>query len=106
MLECLQPGLEIGATDADLAVGWILCNDGAGEIADYIVLEVDPGPKVALSLWHAKATRDAAPTVRIKDMQEVTAQAIKSRRWATDRTLWSEVGCTTHRTLQTGPHDH
>lgn len=71
---------------------WIVCNDGAGEIADYLVLEIDPGPNVRLSLWHAKGASGNAPSVRVDDMQVVTAQAIKSRRWVTDSTLWSELG--------------
>jgi len=70
---------------------WIFCNDGAREIADYLVLEIDPGFQVSLSLWHAKAAGGPTASIRITDMQVVTAQAIKSRRWATDRTLWSEL---------------
>lgn len=68
---------------------WLLSNDGAKELADYILLEVDPGPIVSVELWHAKAASKATSSVRLKDMQVVIAQAIKSRRWATDRTLWS-----------------
>lgn len=71
---------------------WILCNDGAGEIADYIVLEVDPGFRITASLWHAKAAGARTASIRVGDMQVVVAQAIKSRRWATDRTLWAELG--------------
>lgn len=71
---------------------WILCNDGPREIADYVVLEIDPGSRITVSLWHAKAAGAGTAAVRIKDLQEVTAQAIKSRRWATDRTLWAELG--------------
>ncbi|QQG96741.1 DEAD/DEAH box helicase family protein [Mycobacteroides chelonae] len=74
---------------------WILHNDGAGEIADYLVLEVlsqpDRPAQVKLELWHAKAA-GGAPSVRVKDLQVLLAQAIKSRRWATDRGLWSELG--------------
>lgn len=71
---------------------WILNNDGPGEIADYIVLEVSPKPvKVKLSLWHAKAAGGAS-SVRVTDVQVLLAQAIKSRRWATDRGLWDELG--------------
>lgn len=70
---------------------WVLCNDGAREIADYIVLEADPGLRITVSLWHAKAAGGSVAAVRVTDLQEVTAQAIKSRRWATDRTLWAEL---------------
>jgi len=72
---------------------WILLNDGRGEIADYLLIEVDTKPvlRVRLELWHAKAA-GGAPSVRVTDLQEVLAQAIKSRRWATDRGLWHELG--------------
>ncbi|WP_081346479.1 DEAD/DEAH box helicase [Mycobacteroides chelonae] len=77
---------------------WILHNDGAGEIADYLVLETSTYPvqdkrpaRVKLELWHAKAAA-GAPSVRITDLQVLLAQAIKSRRWATDHGLWSELG--------------
>ncbi|MBN7435543.1 DEAD/DEAH box helicase family protein [Mycobacteroides abscessus subsp. abscessus] len=71
---------------------WILNNDGPGEIADYIVLEVSPKPvEVSLTLWHAKAA-GGDPSVRVSDVQVVLAQAIKCRRWATDRGLWDELG--------------
>ncbi|WP_155357663.1 DEAD/DEAH box helicase [Acrocarpospora macrocephala] len=71
---------------------WVLCNDGPREIADYIVIEMDPGLQVSMELWHAKASHDEKPSLRVKDMQEVIAQAIKSRRWITDRSLWAELG--------------
>jgi len=71
---------------------WVLHNDGAGEIADYLVLEVSTNPvRVKLELWHAKAA-GGTPSVRIGDLQVLLAQAIKSRRWATDRGLWAEFG--------------
>jgi superfamily II DNA or RNA helicase len=71
---------------------WILHNDGAGEIADYLVLEVSTNPvRVKLELWHAQGA-GGDPRVRVGDLQVVLAQAIKSRRWATDRGLWSELG--------------
>jgi hypothetical protein len=71
---------------------WIVCNDGAGEIADYIVIEVDPGRQVTLSLWHAKAAENTKPGVRVNDMQTVTQQAVKSRGYITDPAFWRTVG--------------
>jgi hypothetical protein len=71
---------------------WIVHNDGAGEIADYLVVEEMPTGEVRLALWHAKASRQPTPGVRIKDFQEVAAQALRSRRWFPSTTLWSELG--------------
>jgi hypothetical protein len=69
-----------------------MCNDGAGEIADYIVVEQLPTGEVHLGLWHAKASRGSTPAVRIKDFQEVVSQAIKSRRQFPSTSLWDELG--------------
>jgi len=71
---------------------WILCNDGSGEIADYLVLEVSPGRQVTLSLWHAKAASSSKPGVRVNDLQTVAQQAIKSRGHITDPGLWRTIG--------------
>jgi hypothetical protein len=41
---------------------WILHNDGSGEIADYLVVEVSTSPvRVKLELWHAKGAQAAPP---------------------------------------------
>ncbi len=71
---------------------WILHNDGAGEIADYIVVEELASGEIHLGLWHAKAAHGSAPSVRIKDFQEVVAQALRSRRQMPSTALWAELG--------------
>jgi hypothetical protein len=71
---------------------WIVLNDGAGEIADYLVIEMDDWQHVDLWLWHAKGASGPGPGVRVGDMQVVVAQAIKSRRYVTDRNLWTTLG--------------
>jgi hypothetical protein len=70
---------------------WILCNDGPGEIADYIVLEVLRTGQIAVDLWHAKFAGGSSPSVRVTDFEVVSAQAIKSRRWPTERALWAHI---------------
>jgi hypothetical protein len=70
---------------------WILCNDGAGEIADYLVIEELPTGEIALALWHAKAAKSAAPSVRIGDFQIVVAQAIRSRSTLPSTALWDQL---------------
>jgi superfamily II DNA or RNA helicase len=69
---------------------WILCNDGPGEIADYVVIEQFTTGEVGIALWHAKAA-GGSPGLRINDLQVVVAQAIRSRRWFTSRSLWAEL---------------
>lgn len=70
---------------------WILRNDGPGELADHVVVEVLPSGQVQVDLWHSKFA-GGAPSVRIGDFEVVSSQAIKSRRWPTDRQLWSRLG--------------
>lgn len=47
---------------------------------------------VSVGFWHAKYAGSDSPSVRVTDLQEVIAQAIKSRRWITDPGFWSELG--------------
>jgi superfamily II DNA or RNA helicase len=69
---------------------WILCNDGSGEIADYVVVEYTPGRPVRLGLWHAKAT-SGQPGLRVEDFQVVVAQALRSRARFNDPKLWKTI---------------
>ena len=69
---------------------WVMCNDGPGELADYVVLEDLWRGGVALEFWHAKAA-GGEPGVRITDLQVVTAQALRSRRFVPSRQLWAKV---------------
>jgi superfamily II DNA or RNA helicase len=71
---------------------WILCNDGSGEIADYVVVEELPSGEVALGLWHAKGAKGGAAAVRIGDFQEVVAQAIRSRGVLPSTAVWEQLG--------------
>ncbi|MGU3500926.1 DEAD/DEAH box helicase [Mycobacterium sp. C31M] len=70
---------------------WVIENDGSGEIADLIVLELHDNYEVVVELWHAKPAGGPNSSVRVVDMQIVVAQAIKSRRWLTDRGIWKEM---------------
>jgi hypothetical protein len=71
---------------------WILLNDGAREIADYLVIDMDDWQHADLSLWHAKAATGATSAVRVDDIQVVVQQAIKSRRYITDSGFWTVLG--------------
>lgn len=69
--------------------GWLACDDGSGEMADFIHWEHPPGSRPRLTLIHVKATRKGSgrpPSagmkrqVTVTDYEEVTAQAIKNLR--------------------------
>lgn len=70
---------------------WLILNDGAGEIADVIVIEPLANGEIALGLWHAKAAAGRTPSLRINELQVVVAQAIRSRRWFPSLDLWPEL---------------
>lgn len=56
--------------------GWLTCDDGPGEVADFVHLATDG----TLSLIHVKAADSDSPrrTVKVTDYQEVVTQAIKN----------------------------
>jgi len=71
---------------------WVMRNDGSGELADHVVIEMPPSRRPRLELWHSKGAQNINPGVRVTDMQVVTQQAAKSRRHVTDRSLWNRIG--------------
>jgi hypothetical protein len=71
---------------------WVLCNDGSGEIADHIVIELPLEGRPRIEFWHSKYAASSTAGVRVGDMQVVTQQAAKSRRHFTDRNLWKRLG--------------
>lgn len=70
---------------------WVLCNDGKGEIADHIVVELRPGGQPRVELWHSKGA-GGTPGVRVSDLQVLVAQAVKSRRHFHDPGFWHRLG--------------
>ena len=70
---------------------WIICNDGAGEIADYLVIEYTYRRPIRLSLWHAKASAGLSPGLRVNDFQVVVAQALRSRSRYNNPSLWDQL---------------
>jgi len=58
----------------------VFCDDGAGEMADFIAIyETDSGPRV--KMFHCKASGGADSGNRVKDLEVVCSQAIKSCVW-------------------------
>jgi hypothetical protein len=63
------------------SVGWIAFDDGSGEIADHFVIEPAADDVVRLHLVHSKASKEATAGLRVKDLDEVVGQIVRSRRW-------------------------
>jgi len=58
----------------------VFCDDGSGEIADYITVEqTAAGPRV--KLFHCKASRRTIAGNRVDDLYDVCGQAVKSCIW-------------------------
>ena len=70
---------------------WIMCNDGSGELADYVVIEDLGRRQVHIEFWHAKYSTGQSPGVRIDDLAVVFTQAVRSRRFLPDRDLWERI---------------
>lgn len=70
--------------------GWLACDDGSMEIADFIHLDDASVPPV-LSLIHVKGSGSSEPTrgVSVSDYEIVTSQAIKNLR-SLDRAILGE----------------
>jgi hypothetical protein len=70
--------------------GWLACDDGSMEIADFIHLD-DKSDPPKLSLIHVKASDDAKPSrgISVSKFEVVTAQAVKNLR-SLDRAILSE----------------
>lgn len=75
----------------DVRQRWVFHNDGAGEIADHVVIEQSRAGRLRIELWHSKPSSSATPGVRVKDLEVVAQQAAKSRRHVTDRGLWHRI---------------
>lgn len=74
----------------DAAGGWLACDDGSMEIADFIHLD-DKSVPPKLSLIHIKASDNASANrgVSVSDYEVVTSQAVKNLR-SLDRTILAE----------------
>lgn len=67
-------------------------DDGAGEAADFITLTRPATGPIEVCLYHCKAAaKEPVPGHRVKDLYEVTGQAVKSVRFASPRLLRDQL---------------
>ncbi len=76
--------------DKGVPKGWLVCDDGSMELADFI--HVDPDERV-VSLVHVKASTKQDPKrgAKAADYELVTAQAVKNLRHLDRRNLYDEL---------------
>lgn len=58
----------------------VFCDDGSGEIADFIALE-ETAAGQHVKMYHCKKSGAAQPGDRVDDLYEVAGQAVKSSMW-------------------------
>lgn len=68
-------------TDRGKPEGWLICDDGAGEVADFVHIDVEQTPPV-VTLIHAKGSGSELPTreISVSDYEVVVSQAVKNLR--------------------------
>jgi superfamily II DNA or RNA helicase len=72
---------------------WVVFDDASGEVADHFVIEPSAADTVRLHLFHSKASSEPNPGLRVKDLDELIGQIIRSRRWIAKPpgVFWGEV---------------
>lgn len=72
---------------------WLIGDDGSGEIADHILIEPFDGEQLHLHLYHSKASLRPSPGLRTRDLDELVAQIVRSRRWVglADGEFWQRL---------------
>ena len=72
---------------------WIIGDDGSGEIADHIVVDQVDSDQLTIHLVHSKASTKASPGLRTKDLDELVAQIVRSKRWIglADQQFWERL---------------
>ncbi len=69
----------------------VIRDDGAGEIADLIVVDPVDTETARLSLVHCKYSSEDAPGHRVADLYEVVGQAVRSAQWTAAGRIWPEL---------------
>lgn len=64
--------------------GWLTCDDGAGEVADFIHIGEEDGVPL-LTLIHVKASKTTG--ISVADYEVVSSQAVKNLRWLDNNVL-------------------
>lgn len=68
----------------------LITDDAAGELADFVAIELGEGG-VVVHLVHCKYSSEDEPGHRLKDVQEVLCQAMRSARWTSGPAFWTEL---------------
>lgn len=72
---------------------WLIGDDGSGEIADHILIEPFDDEQIHVHLYHSKSSTELSPGLRTKDLDELVAQIVRSKRWVAlaDKDFWERL---------------
>lgn len=73
---------------------WIIYDDARGELADHVVISptAEDLSQVTLVFVHSKYSSSPIPGQRVEDLDELTGQVMRSRRWIQEgRFLWGDI---------------
>lgn len=72
---------------------WIIKDDGAGELADILLVErqQDSPAQVTVTFVHCKWSSDASIGRRLEDLYELMGQAVRTVRWTGSGVIWTEL---------------
>lgn len=73
---------------------WIIFDDARGELADHVVISptAEDLSQVTLVFVHSKYSSSPDPGQRVEDLDELTGQVMRSRRWIQEgRFLWGDI---------------
>lgn len=91
--------------------GWLLTDDGSNELADHVAIIPSDDGAIDVHLYHSKFSTEDAAGVRAADLDVVVQQALRSRRFINNRSLfWREVARrlrvrASTEVLSVDPHD-
>jgi hypothetical protein len=90
LIGCDQDTSLFGWVLKEYGTAWLLCDDGAGEVADFLHLAEDG----TLTVLHVKAaeTSSEGRRIAVAPYQEVVAQAVKNVRYLNNEALVDRLG--------------
>lgn len=88
-------GLRVNHAPFTSSRGWLACDDGAGEIADFLHLDLEPpsGGPPTVTLLHVKAAKKPGPDrdLSVTDYEVVCGQAVKNLRFLDQANLADQL---------------
>ena len=83
------------ADAADCGVNFVFCDQGTGEIADFVAFQIEQDnmgqDRLRIHLYHCKASKTVSPGADVRNAYEVLGQARKCVRWLRRSDLFDAI---------------